>query len=87
MLKIVRSVHPNCVKYILSGRIDPEQAVELEAAFSSEKLSVILDLYEVRRVDREVVEELVRWETNGIRLENCPAYVREWIEKVRERAG
>lgn len=87
MLKIVRSVYHDCVKYILSGRIDPEQAAELEAAFADEEMPVVLDFSEVRRFDREVMEDLASWQAKGIRLENCPAYVREWIAKVRERAG
>jgi anti-anti-sigma regulatory factor len=87
MLKIVRSVCPDCVKYILSGRIDAEQAAELQSALDGESLPVILDLGEVRRFDREVMETLAGWEMKGIRLENCPAYVLAWIAKLREPPG
>ena len=40
-------------------------------------------LKEVRLVDREAVQFLARCETEGVELDNCPAYIREWIEKER----
>lgn len=87
MLKIVRSVDADCVRYILAGRIDAERVAELRVAFESESQPVILDFSEVTRFDREVMEELASWDAMGIRLENCPAYIREWIAKVRGQEG
>jgi len=43
---------------------------------------VVVDLTEVSLMDVEVVRFLVRCETQGVRLANCPAYIREWM--VRE---
>jgi hypothetical protein len=40
---------------------------------------IVLDLKEVRLVDRDVVKFLARCESQGAKLENCPLYVREWI--------
>jgi len=45
----------------------------------------MVDMREVRRVDREVVPTLARWNSEGIRLENCPAYLRDWIAKARNQ--
>jgi hypothetical protein len=45
-------------------------------------LDVVLDLTEVSRVDVEAVQFLVQCEAQGIRLAQCPAYIREWM--VRE---
>jgi hypothetical protein len=85
MLKIVRSTYTDFVRFTLSGHIDAEQAVELQATFDRETLPIILDLREVRRVDREVVADLARWNMKGVTLENCPAYVRESIAKARSQ--
>ncbi len=83
MLKIVRSANSDCVLFALSGRIDAEHAEELQTAFDGEDLPIILDLREVKRVDREVVATLARWNADGITLQDCPAYVREWIAKAQ----
>jgi len=65
----------------LSGRIEKQHLAELQRVIEEDasRHGVTLDLQEVRLVDREVVGFLARWESAGIRLENCPAYVREWI--------
>ena len=75
------------VRFALSGRIQPPDLAELERLIAAEApLRVIaLDLAEVRLVDRDAVIFLARCEANGIQLENCPAYVREWI--AREHNG
>ena len=84
MLKIVRSENPDFVLFTLSGHIDPEHANELRVAFDREALPIVLDLREVKRVDREVVADLARWNTDGIKFENCPAYLREWIARTQK---
>ena len=40
---------------------------------------IVLDLKEVKLVDRDTVVFLARCEANGARLENCPTYIHEWI--------
>jgi hypothetical protein len=42
-----------------------------------------LDLTQVTLVSLEAVRALTVAEANGIELRNCPAYVREWISRVR----
>ena len=83
MLKIVRSANADFVLFTLSGHIDAEHAAELQLAFEGETLPIVLDLREVKRVDREVVADLARWNANGIKFENCPAYLREWIARTQ----
>jgi hypothetical protein len=46
---------------------------------------VAIDLTEVTLVSHEAVEALAAAEANGIELRNCPAYVREWVSRQRER--
>src|ERR1700690_51520 len=84
MLKIVRSANPDFVLFTLSGHIDAEHAAELRVAFDGEALPTVLDLRDVKRVDREVVTDLARWNTDGIKFENCPAYISEWIAKTQK---
>ena len=83
MLKIVRSANADFVLFTLSGHIDAEHAAELQLAFEGEALPIVLDLREVKRVDREVVADLARWNADGIKFENCPAYLREWIARTQ----
>jgi anti-anti-sigma regulatory factor len=81
MLKIERSVHGEFVVFSLSGRIEVEDVTELQRLFEAEDRNVIINLKEVTLVDRDAVRFLARCEADGIKLENCPAYIREWIER------
>ena len=88
MLKIQRSTNDSVV-FRLSGRIESDDVSELRRLFALEKADhrVILDLEDVTLVDRDGVVFLARCEGEGIGLENCPAYVREWLQKERERGA
>jgi hypothetical protein len=35
-------------------------------------------------VDREVMHFLMNCEADGVKLENCPAYIREWMEREKD---
>jgi len=82
MLKIERLAHGQSVIFSLSGRIEMEDVAELQRLFEAEDHNVIMNLKEVTLVDRDAVRFLARCEADSIKLENCPAYIREWI--VRE---
>ena len=84
-LKIQKSSDEGLVVFTLSGRIEAEQVAELRKFFDleTEAQSIVLDLKEIKLVDREAVAFLVRCEAKGTRLQNCPPYIREWI--LRER--
>jgi hypothetical protein len=86
MLKIRRSENDGLAIFALSGRIEEEQVSELEELLADEAgvAKITLDLEEVRLVDRGVVRFLAACEARGIRLKNCPSYVRQWIETGRE---
>jgi len=49
-----------------------------------ESSALTLDLKDVRLVDGEGVKLLAIYESNGVRIDNCPLYVREWIRRERE---
>lgn len=69
----------------MSGRIDPEDLAELQKILSFEPPGrpVTLDLGDVTLVDRDTVKFLAGCEERNIRLRNCPAYIREWIDAER----
>jgi len=41
-------------------------------------------LKDVGVVDRDVVCFFVRCEADGVKLENCPLYIREWMEREKD---
>ncbi|HWY70098.1 MAG TPA: hypothetical protein VNX88_15620 [Terriglobales bacterium] len=47
-------------------------------------LHIVLDLKDVSLVDRDVLRFLVSCEADGVRLENCAPYIREWIEREKD---
>jgi hypothetical protein len=47
----------------------------------------ILDLTEVTLVDLGVVLFLIGCQNEGIELEQCPPYVREWIQRERAESN
>jgi len=79
--RIQISAKEEVVTFTLSGRFKAEEVAELERLFEVEGRDhgIVLDLKEVKLVDRETVRFLADCEANGIQLENCPAYIREWI--------
>jgi len=83
MFKIQRSAEGGAVVFTLSGRIKAARLAELEKLLECEAgdRSIVLDLKEVKLVDRDVVSFLASCEAKGVELTNCPAYIREWIEK------
>ena len=83
MFRIQRSADENSVVFTLSGRIKAARLDELEKLLECEAgdRSLVLDLKEVKLVDRDVVSFLASCEAKGVELTNCPAYIREWIEK------
>jgi anti-anti-sigma regulatory factor len=86
MLKILRSSNGQVI-FALIGRMKAERVAELEELFKSEAGArpIVLDFKDLTLVDRDAVRFLERCEEDGIKLKNCPAYIREWI--TRERGG
>jgi hypothetical protein len=84
MLKIHRATNGKIV-FSLSGRIEPEDIDELRRLFGLEASAVhiMLNLQELVLLDGDGVEFLAGCEAAGMALENCPAYVRKWIDQRR----
>jgi hypothetical protein len=86
MLRIERSLEDGVV-FTMSGRIEAEDVAELQRLFSLEGVNqhIALDLREVTLVERDAVKFLANCEADGIKLKNCPAYVRKWIDAEKQR--
>ena len=83
--RIHRSSTPNTIVFALSGDIDREHATRLQKFLTSDTdRHVTLDLRNVTLVDQAAVQFLAGVETTGIRLVNCPEYVRTGIAAERE---
>jgi hypothetical protein len=87
MLRVQRSAEGHDMVLALSGRIEVEDLAELQRLLQSEAKdhSFVLDLKDVRLVNREAVIFLADREADGTKLRNCPAYIREWIGRERDR--
>jgi hypothetical protein len=71
----------------LSGRIEAGYLGELirVVELQDNTRDIVLDLQQIRLADRESVKFLASCEAKGIKVENCPTYIREWMEREKER--
>jgi predicted metal-binding protein len=82
--RIERSARQRLTVFTLSGRMETEQVAELKEFFDRDYRNIILDLWDVRLADRDAVRFLRGCEADGMKLENCPAYVREWMDREKD---
>jgi len=72
----------------VTGRIDGAYVARLRESMEKEKTTkggLAIDLAEVTLVSQEAVEALAVAEAIGIELRDCPAYVREWVSRAKEK--
>ena len=90
MLKILRATRNESVIFTLTGRIEGENLAELKRVIGLEARdhNLVLDLNDVTLVDQLTIRFLARCDAERVVLENCPAFIREWIvaEKHRNRS-
>ena len=67
----------------VSGRIHAENLEMLGDVLGRQNGRVVIDLEEVALVDQGAVAFLALSEINGIELRNCPAYIREWVDREK----
>ena len=86
MLRITRTANEEVV-FKLSGQLSAENISELETLFSAEASGrhIALELKDVTLVDQDIVSFLKRSEANGIKLANCPAYIRQWVKQQKAK--
>jgi hypothetical protein len=83
-LGIERSARQRFTVFTLVGRMEVEHVAELKKLFDRDYRNIILDLGDVRLADRGAVRFLRACEADGMELENCPAYVREWMDREKD---
>jgi predicted metal-binding protein len=82
--RIERSARHRFTVLALSGRMEAEEVAELKELFDRDYRDIILDLRDVRLADRDAVRFLRGCEADGMKLENCPAYIREWVDREKD---
>ena len=80
-IEILAGQHGTILKLI--GRIRAVHLAELRGQIVA-SLPNILELREVELVDADVVRFLCACESEGIHLQDCAAYIREWIVREQE---
>jgi hypothetical protein len=87
MLKILRSTKNASVIFTLIGRVEGENLEELIRVIGLEARdhNLILDLKDVTLVNQLAIRFLTRCEAEDVTLENCPAYIRDWIAAEKQR--
>ena len=72
---------------LLNGKFDEGSIAELEQSIcdaTSAQQRVLLDLSEVTLVDRKTVQFFSERASQGVKLVNCPIYLRRWIAQVSD---
>jgi hypothetical protein len=86
MLRIENILDKTSTVLRLSGRIQEEYLSQLQTEIEQCTDTPKLDLKDVNLLDRSSVRFLMRCESQGIQLVNCPLYIQEWISRERRRA-
>ncbi len=86
MLKIDRSANGRIV-FTLSGRIEAEDIKQLQQLLASEASGkeLVFNLKDVTLINQDAVKFFARCEADNVLLENCPAYIRQWMEQAKGR--
>jgi len=86
MLRIERSANGQVV-FTLSGRMQTEDIEQFQQLLVVETpgQQLMLNLRDVTLVNQDAVTFLARCEANGIKIENCPLYIRNWINQEKRR--
>ena len=85
MIRIETSVDGDLMTFALIGRLQSENLPELKRLLEPRdgNKKIVLDLKEVRLVDREAIMFLANFEKHNATITNCPPYIREWIRSER----
>ena len=84
--RIDRVLEDDLEVFYVSGRIEGEDLDVLRAALGPDTGALAIDLRDIGLIDGEAVKFLAIIETNGGTLRNCPAFIREWIDREKEKS-
>jgi hypothetical protein len=84
--RIATAARGRLTVFSLCGRIEKQAIAELRRLFEFQRdyRDIVLDLKEVGVVDREVMRFFMSCEADGVKLENCTPYIREWMEREKD---
>jgi hypothetical protein len=84
--RIETAARGRCTVFILSGRIEKQAVAELNKLLENQaaREDIVLDLKDVGVVDRDAMCFFARCEADGVQLENCTPYIREWMEREKD---
>lgn len=84
--RIATAARGRVTVFSLCGRIEKQVIAELRRLFEfqTDYRDIVLVLKEVGVVDREVMRFFMSCEGNGVRLENCTPYIREWMQREKD---
>ena len=85
MLKIEIMTSGSLRHLRLIGDLRNEELQELERHLPGSSEEVALGLGELKIVDLSAVRFLIGCEERGVRVLDCPFYVREWMSREKER--
>jgi len=71
----------------LIGHVQGEHLAEVKAQMQGSGPGLVLDLEDVTLVDVEVVRFLGACEAAGSTVLHCAPYIREWMQRERDREG
>ena len=72
--------------FLLSGGIEKQAIAELSRLFEGQTdyRDIVLDLKDVCMIDREAMLFFVSCEAEGVKIEYCAPYIREWMKREKE---
>jgi hypothetical protein len=72
--------------FVLSGRIERQAIAELRRLFElqTDYRKIVLDLKDVGVINRDVMHFFADCEADGVTLENCAPYIREWMKREKD---
>jgi hypothetical protein len=84
--RIETSARGRLTVFALSGRIEKQAIEELCKLLEGQKdwSDIVLDLKDVSVVDREAMRFFISCEADGVKLDNCTPYIREWMEREKD---
>ena len=85
ILKVESVSHGSYTVLRLSGRIESGDVQDLKTQIDGRTRGLVLDLEHVRLVGLDAVHFLAVCEIEGIKLQHCPQYVRQWIVSEKPR--
>ena len=82
-LKIERICQEDATRFRMSGELRSAQLEAARAEITTGAAPVILDLEEVNLIDIDGVRWLNACQRQGVLVENCAPYIREWMHQEK----